>query len=211
MSGNINYWYWPISNGRSNIYSFFVHSRTKSKSGLAFLAMAEIEFKAILSNFYDSGVYWGYVNVPLELAEKVRGKERRVVCSLSESIEFHCALMHNGKGGFFINIKKEFQKKLAVSDGDELTIKLREDASKYGFPVSEAFLELLYQDPDGDAVFHSLTKGKQRSLIHLVNKVKSEQLQLEKAHVILDYLKSVNGKLDYKELNMAFKNNRFRK
>lgn len=173
--------------------------------------MAEVEFKAILSNFYDSGVYWGYVTVPNELAEKVKGKERRVVCSLSDAIEFHCALMHNGKGGFFINIKKEFQKKLGVLDGDILSIKLREDESKYGFPVSDAFLELLYQDPEGDAVFHGLTKGKQRSLIHLINKVKSEQLQLEKAHIILDYLKSVNGKLDYKELNLAFKNNRFRK
>lgn len=173
--------------------------------------MAEVKFKAVLSNFYDSGVYWGYVNVPIELAEKVKGKERRVVCTLSDEIEFHCALMHDGKGGFFVNIKKEYQKKLGVLDGDELTIKLREDDSKYGFPVSEAFLELLYQDPEGDAVFHSLTKGKQRSLIHIINKVKSEQLQLEKAHIILDYLKSVNGKLDYKEFNLAFRNNRFRK
>lgn len=172
--------------------------------------MPEVQFKATLSNFYDSGVYWGYVNVPIELAEKVRGKERRVVCKLSDDIKFHCALMHNGKGGFFVNIKKEYQKKLGVLDGDELTIKLREDNSKYGFPVSEAFLELLYQDPEGDMVFHSLTKGKQRSLLHIINKVKREQLQLQKAHIILDYLKSVNGKLDYKELNQAFKNNRFR-
>lgn len=173
--------------------------------------MAEVTFEASLSNFYDSGVYWGYVSVPVELAEKVRGKDRRVICSLSDNIEFHCALMHDGKGGFFVNIKKEYQKKLAVFDGDILTIKLREDNSKYGFPVSDGFLEMLHQDPEGDVVFHSLTKGKQRSLIHLVNKVKSEQLQLEKAFIILDYLKSVNGKLDYKELNQAFKNNRFRK
>ena len=173
--------------------------------------MTEIKFKAVLSNFYDSGVYWGYVNVPIELAEKVKGKERRVVCTLSDEVEFHCALMHDGKGGFFVNIKKEYQKKLGVLEGDELTIKLREDDSKYGFPVSESFLELLYQDPEGDAVFHSLTKGKQRSLIHIINKIKSEQLQLEKAHIIFDYLKSVNGKLDYRELNLAFRNNRFSK
>ena len=84
--------------------------------------MTEIKFKAVLSNFYDSGVYWGYVNVPIELAEKVKGKERRVVCTLSDEVEFHCALMHDGKGGFFVNIKKEYQKKLGVLEGDELKL-----------------------------------------------------------------------------------------
>ena len=33
--------------------------------------MAEVEFKATLCNFSESGVYWGYITVPLELAEKV--------------------------------------------------------------------------------------------------------------------------------------------
>ena len=76
--------------------------------------MASVSFTSKLGNFYDSALYWGYVDVPVELAKKVSASNRRVVCTLNHDIEFHCALMHNGKGGFFINVKKEYQKKLNV-------------------------------------------------------------------------------------------------
>ena len=61
-------------------------------------------------------------------------------------------------------------------------------------------------DEDGHRVFHSLTMGKQRTLIHMVGKFKSADKRIEKSLVILEYLKSVNGNLDFKELNIAFKN-----
>ena len=52
-------------------------------------------------------------------------------------------------------------------------------------------------DDDGYTVFHTLTKGKQRSLIHIIGKPKSSEIRIKKALVVLDYLKSVNGKLDF--------------
>jgi len=66
--------------------------------------------------------------------------------------------------------------------------------------------ELLLQDEDGNKVFHRLTPGKQRSLLHIIAKPKSENIRIKKAVAILEYLKSVNGKLDFKELNLAIKN-----
>ena len=65
--------------------------------------------------------------------------------------------------------------------------------------------ELLAQDEHGSKVFHDLTPGRQRSLLHLVGKPKSEAIRIKKAITILEYLKSVNGVLDFKELNLAFK------
>ena len=43
-----------------------------------------------------------------------------------------------------------------------------------------------------------------------MGKPKSEQKQLEKVLIVFDYLKSVSVELDFKELNEAFKNNRFK-
>ena len=39
-------------------------------------------------------------------------------------------------------------------------------------PISEEMKELLELDPDGEVLFHKLTPGKIRSLLHIVNKVR---------------------------------------
>jgi len=54
-------------------------------------------------------------------------------------------------------------------------------------------------------VFHNLSAGKQRTLLHLIGKPKSEEIRINKAMVVNEYLKEVNGRLDFKELNQAFK------
>jgi len=168
-------------------------------------------FTTTIENFTDNNVWGGHIQVPLAIANAFIGKDRRIICTLNNTVSFHGALMHNGRGGYFINVNKEVSKKANAGFGDDVLVTLKKDHSKYGFPIPVGFEELLYQDPDGEKVFHGLTMGKQRSLLYIINKPKNEQLKLEKAMIILDYLKSVNGKLDGKELNMALKNNRFRK
>jgi len=71
--------------------------------------------------------------------------------------------------------------------------------------IPPVFEELLNQDIEGENYFHQLTPGKQRNLIYIVSKPKSEILQLEKAIIILNYLKSTKGIIDYKELNNALR------
>ena len=64
---------------------------------------------------------------------------------------------------------------------------------------------LLEQDEEGSKLFHALTPGKQRSLLHVIGIPKSTDIRLRKAIITLNYLKSVNGKLDFKEYNQAQK------
>ena len=118
--------------------------------------------------------------------------------------------MPSGDGTYFIMTNNDFRKKNQLDTGDHVIVKLKKDESKYGMWVPDFFEELCYQDPEASALFHDLTAGKQRTLLHLIGKPKSENKQLEKALVIFDYLKDVNGKLDFKELNEAFKTSRFR-
>ncbi|MEO9533253.1 MAG: YdeI/OmpD-associated family protein [Crocinitomicaceae bacterium] len=172
----------------------------------------EYSFKGTLGNVQDSSLMWNYrIVVPDDIVEPFKDTDKRIICTVNESEQVHCALMSAGDGTYYIMMNAGFRKKNKLSEGDEVFVQLKKDESKYGMAVPDFFEELCFQDPEADKYFHALTAGKQRTLLHLIGKVKSEQKKLEKSLIIFDYLKSVNGNLDFKELNEALKNNRFKK
>jgi len=168
------------------------------------------QFTARLEKINSSLGWNHHFVVPSKVSEDILKGNRRVICTINHTLTIQCGIFPKGKGIYFINLNKEYRNKLNIAAGDELAVELIEDTSKYGMPIPPVFEELLFQDPEGDKRFHALTPGIQRSLLYIIAKPKSEHLQLEKALVILDYLKSFDGKVDFKGLNNAFKNNRFR-
>lgn len=152
-----------------------------------------------------------YLAVPKAIADQfIEGEDRRVVCTINQAPPIHGALMPKGDT-CSIYVKKEFMKKYSLAEGDEVAVKLEKDRSEYGIPVPESFLVLLDQDTEGSAYFHELTKGKQRSLIHLVGKVKNVDSQLAKGLAIMHHLKETQGVLDFKRLNELIKEYNSRK
>ena len=107
-----------------------------------------------------------------------------------------------------ILLNKEICKKLNCKIGDSLSIELKKETAKYGLPISEEMEEVLYSDPDGTVLFNKLTPGKQRTLIHIVNKIKSTNLKIERSFVIIEHIKKLNGNLDYELLQQDFKDYR---
>jgi len=167
----------------------------------------KLAFNSVLSKFNESPLWGLHLMVPIDIAKKlITKKDRRVICHINDEFTFHCALMPDGEGGFFIMLNKEFKKKSRLDIGEPLKVKLEKDTSEYGMPMPEELGELLVMDELGSKYFHALTPGKQRSLIHLVAKNKRIETRINKALVIVDYLKNAKGDLDYKELNQAFKN-----
>ena len=161
-------------------------------------------FQTTISNFY--GDLWGFhIKVTAKIAAPYLTKDRRVLCQLNEGESFACALMPDGKGAFFINVNKERRKTLGIELGDTIAVVIQKDTSKYGMPMPPIMAEILAQDPEADNYFHALTAGKQRSLLHIVGKPKREETRLKKALVITEYLKMNKGKLDFKELQIAFR------
>ena len=75
-------------------------------------------------------------------------------------------------------------------------------------PLAEEFEVLLEQDLEGAKIFEQLTPGRLRNLIHIIGKPKSSDIRLRKAVSILEYIKSTQGKIDFKELNEALRVNR---
>ncbi len=154
-----------------------------------------------------SAVWQYYIPVPQSISKELIQQDcTRLICAINDTIKFHCALMPKGEGRYFINLNKERRKILMASQFTELKVSIAPDKSEYGLPMPTEFKELLHQDPEGDHVFHNLTPGKQRTLLHLVGKYKNTETRINKSIVIVEYLKRVNGKLDFKELNIAFKN-----
>ncbi|MEQ9302344.1 MAG: YdeI/OmpD-associated family protein, partial [Marinoscillum sp.] len=99
---------------------------------------------------------------------------------------------------------------LGIEEGDEISVTIEKDHSEFGHEVPESFQVLLDQDEAGRSFFEELTKGKQRSLIYIVKKVKNIDSQLAKGLAIMHHLKEAKGELDFKRLNELIKeyNNR---
>ncbi len=166
--------------------------------------MKKSTFPSTLQNFHDN--LWHYhLNVPSDIANLYITNNRRIFCQIGTLEPFACALMPDGQGDYFINLNKERRKQLGLTEGDSIDITIYKDESKYGMPMPEEMKVLLAQDEEANQYFHQLTPGKQRSLLHIIGKPKTEATRLKKAIVITEYLKTNKGKLDFKELNIAFK------
>ena len=132
----------------------------------------------------------------------------RVICKLPDLPEaWHGALTSDGQGGHYIIFNKARIKALEKKglDKSQLLVTLVPDDTRYGAPMPEELAELLAQDPHGDRYFHALTPGRQRNLIYMIAKYKSEATRLEKAVGLVDYLVEVRGALDFKELYAYWK------
>lgn len=165
-----------------------------------------MKFKAKLEQL-DSSVWGQHIIVPDIVAKKLikETKDKRVICKVNDIFSFNAALMPAGKGVYFVNFSKQNAKKFKLKEGEILNIELIKDDSKYGMPMPEEFQELLYQDEEGNELFHALTPGKQRSLLHIIGKVKSPDIRIRKGMIMLNHLRSNNGKLDFRQLNQDFK------
>ncbi|MEP5612239.1 MAG: DUF1905 domain-containing protein [Cyclobacteriaceae bacterium] len=168
-----------------------------------------IELTSTLENFHNK--LWSYyIPISKEIGDQfVEGDNRRVLCSINENEPMHSALMHKD-GAYTIYVNTEQKKKLGIEEGDTVSVILEKDISEFGLPMPESFEVLLAQDEQGREYFQSLTMGKQRSLIYIVQKVKNVDSQLAKGLAIMHHLKEDKGVLDFKRLNVLIKeyNNR---
>lgn len=113
--------------------------------------------------------------------------------------------MPTAAGELYFYINREVQQKLGLIDGDLVNIGLYEDLSEFGTPLFDAFREVLDQDESAWELFRKLTPGAQRNLIHFVQNVKSQEIQVRRAFVVVDHLNAQQGKIDYKLLNAEMK------
>ena len=154
----------------------------------------------------DSKPPWHILRVPKAKVEKFGFKRnlRRVICSLNGTEPFNCALFPS-KGDYFITLNKKLRDKLQLNVGDDVTIELRKDESKYGMPVPDEFAEVLRQDPEGERLFNKLSPGNQRLRLKLVVFVKDVDKRISRSLVGIELLKKNKGKFVYHEQHDAMR------
>ncbi|MDX2189351.1 MAG: YdeI/OmpD-associated family protein [Bacteroidota bacterium] len=150
---------------------------------------------------------WNYVIfVPENVSQFcVETSIKRLVCTLNDEISFQCALTPYGNNIWYIHLSAKIRKQLSLKEGSKVSVNLVKDTSEYGLPMPEEFREVLYSDEEGNQYFHALTPGKQRSLLYIAANVKSIDLRIKRAIVIIEHLKMMNGKIDFKKLNQMMK------
>ncbi|WP_113924296.1 YdeI/OmpD-associated family protein [Cognataquiflexum aquatile] len=163
-----------------------------------------ISFLSTLEDFHTN-LWKFHLPVPEDIAAQfINGDNRRVRVHLGGIPVFPAALMKT-KEYWFILLNKPNREKLKIAEGDKITMTLEKDNSEYGHDMPEEMQVLLDQDEVGSRYFYSLTKGKQRGLIYIVTKVKNTNSRLNKSLAIIEHLKDVKGKLEYKLLNEKIK------
>ena len=123
-----------------------------------------------------------------------------MVCILNSSVEYPSALTPLGDGSFVIRVNKQIREKLRLREGNSLEVGLRRDRSQYGLPMPDELNEALHQDREGHRLFHGLTAGRQRTLLHLVGSVRQTDTRIRRAVVVVQHLKTHHGKINYKQL-----------
>lgn len=166
-----------------------------------------MKFTGILKAFDENSLGYGpHIIIPEDVFEKmlVVTKNKRIKCTLNNEITVSRAMSPKGDIHYIL-LNKDIIKKLKIDFGDTVSVELQPDISKYGMDITEEMEEVLYSDPDGSDLFHKLTPGVQRTLIYMINKIKSSQLRIERSFVILEHLKKMKGKVDGKILQEDFK------
>ncbi|MEO7175282.1 MAG: YdeI/OmpD-associated family protein [Saprospiraceae bacterium] len=143
-----------------------------------------------------------YVEIPADIIAKLGGNmKQRVLCTINGQLTFQSGFMALGEGKAYVTVNKLRMKQLKLRTGDPVAIRLQKDESEYGMAMPEELSELLKIDDLGSERFEQLSPGKQRWMIYYISQVKSSQLRIDRAILILDYLKSVApGRLDFREM-----------
>lgn len=137
---------------------------------------------------FASGMH--YILLPEEVViAYFRDNSNRVLCQINNAEAFHAALMPKKEGGSYINLGKSIRDKLGIQAGDLVEVKLHIDESEFEFSAPAELMEVLATDAEAKAVFDTLTPGRQRGIMYLVNAVKSTDKKIERALLIAEKMK----------------------
>ena len=165
-----------------------------------------MKFRSRSNKEDNSDIYHWFFAVDKDIAEQfIEGTDRRIVCTVNGEVKYHCAIHADGAGGYRIMLNRERCKKLGLVRGEEISVEIEKDRSEYGFPIGQELREVLDQNPEADQLFHSFTKGMQRTLIYWVNNVKNPDIRIRRALVTTDHIVAQGGKPDHKLLNVEIK------
>lgn len=161
--------------------------------------MKPISFKSNIEHLPKLKLH--HVVVPSNIVDNVGGIGTRLMVSINKHKPFHGGMVALGEGAAYITVNKSRMREFGVDLGDEVSVTLELDQSKYGMEMPEELETLLEQDEEGALRFENITPGQQRYIIHYVSQVKSSQKRIDRAIMLINNLKSLpKGEFDFRRL-----------
>jgi Bacteriocin-protection, YdeI or OmpD-Associated len=157
-----------------------------------------MNFTATISRFEGSEVFWtSIIIIPEKIYQEMilLSPNKRIICTINNALTFHCAMIPK-KTFHYIMLGRDKIKTLKLDPNEEFLVEILPDTSELGFEICEEFQEVLFSDPEGNALFEKLTPGRKRSFLVFISKTKNSQLKIEKCFVFLEHLKRNKGKFD---------------
>jgi len=132
------------------------------------------------------------IHLPEKVAKSfVEANHKRIKVNAfykDNSIVIYAALYFRN-GIYSIGFGKRYQKDLQLPYGENFSLQICEDDSKYGVAMPEEFQAVLDSDWEAFEKFEALTAGKKRSLIFYISRFKQVQTKIDKALIISENLK----------------------
>lgn len=167
-----------------------------------------MKFQTKITSFDSNPLLYEYhLPIPDDIYSQmiILAPDKRVKCIYEETY-IHYSCMSPKKGDYhFILLNKEIMKKMNWKKNDIVNVDILTQDLKYGIPICEELEEVLSSEAEGSEYFHAMTIGKQRTLIHVINKYKNPQLRIERSIILLRHLIMRKGDLDFKILQINFR------
>ncbi|WNJ17094.1 DUF1905 domain-containing protein [Pontibacter sp. G13] len=149
--------------------------------------MDHFQARLILSKLAPRKGGYHHLVIPHEVVDQFpRGKKTRVICTLNESLSYACGFNHLGNGDFFIIVAKRYLKQLDLEGGEEVLVQIQTDPNPLGVDIPEVLQVLLAQDQEAESTFDQLTDGRKRTLIYMLQRIKSVDLAVQKCLAFLE-------------------------
>lgn len=123
-----------------------------------------VSFTAVLQKFDKKGekTGWTYLEIPAEMAQKIKEKTRvsfRVKGKIDEFPIKLVALIPMGEGDFILPINAQMRKGIRKTEGASVLLSLEEDQDELS--ISSELLICLEDEPAASKAFHAMPKSHQ--------------------------------------------------
>jgi hypothetical protein len=157
------------------------HFKRHAKRKLSNKEMKNYKGEQIIGQLEKRKGGYFFLTISAETVNQFENKRHtRLICKLDNKLSFQCGLNHLGDGNFFIILSTKNLETVGKQLGDKIKFELTIDPNPLGVDIPEVLESIIEQDKDLKEKFEKLTLGKQRNVIHQMNKIKNIDLQIKK-------------------------------
>jgi hypothetical protein len=155
-----------------------------------------------IATFPNNSLGWyHHVAIPDDIAHQAyENNARRISIKIDSNPPFPAAILKS-ETYYYILISKAVLKKLKLSKGQLVEIQLEQDHNPYGMPLPPEFKEVFAIDDEAFQYFDAMKPGVRRALMHIIIKIKSDNLRAERTILMLDFIKLNRGEFEFKAFN----------